>query len=190
MGMKGQLGDDHELSCRALEYANEVIVGETWPLTPQHVDLSRVDFETSTRMKRRHGVCTGDGTGNCTVRLSERTYDRAGFESITETIRHELVHVYQRQTDGVEPGHGESFERWVEPLELSGRCSSQYETTPEDFSYRLYCRNGCGFVGGRYRWSAVVRRAIADRQVCGNCKSPLRVETDEGVLQTIPENRR
>lgn len=189
MATTGDLGDAHELSQRARKYANEVIYGEKWPLSSDHVDLSRVEFETSTRMKRRHGVCASDGDGNCTIRLSEETYERAGFESVTETIRHELVHVYQRQTDGVDTGHGQSFKQWVDPLDLSGRCSRQYEKQPGDYSYRFYCSNGCGFVGGRHRWSVVVQRAIEGSQICGSCQADIRVETDDGVLQRVPAER-
>ncbi len=189
MALAGRLGDDHDLSRRGREYANEVVFGTRWPITDSHVDLEGVTFETSTRMKRRHGVCASDGSGNCTIRLSAETAKRGGFEAIEETVRHELVHVYQHQTADVETGHGESFKRWVEPLALSGRCTSHYERQPAEYKYRLYCQNGCGFVGGRHRFSSVVRRAITGSQVCGHCKSSLRVETDDGVMQECPSSR-
>jgi hypothetical protein len=73
MSLVGHLGDAHELSARAREYANEIIFGEEWPLTPDHVNLSRVTFETSTRMDRKHGACAHDGQGHSTIRLSETT---------------------------------------------------------------------------------------------------------------------
>jgi len=185
----GALGDAHELSARARRYANSVIKDEEWPLTPDHVNLACVTFETSTRMKRQHGVCSSDGRGNCTIRLSELTYDRAGFEAIQETIRHELVHAYQHQTDGVAPGHGDSFTRWVDPLDLAGRYSTHYDTRSEDYTYRFYCAQSCGFIGGRHRWSVAVRRAIQGNQVCGSCDGPLRVEGPDGVLDEVPESR-
>jgi len=172
------LGDSHDLSERARRYANNVIHGDEWSLTADHVDLNRVTFETSIRMKRKHGVCSSDGHGNCTIRLSEQTYERAGFEAMKETIRHELVHAYQRQTTGVDTGHGDSFKQWVEPLDLSGRCSTHYEKQPEDYKYRFYCVQGCGFIGGRPRWSKAVRRAIRGRQVCGNCDLTAANDTD------------
>lgn len=50
METAGSLGDSNALSQRAREYANEVVFGDEWPLTQDHVDLSRVTFETSTRM--------------------------------------------------------------------------------------------------------------------------------------------
>lgn len=185
----GDLGDSHELSRRAREYANEAVFGDEWPLTPDHVDLSRVTFETSTRMTRQHGVCSSDGRGHCTIRLSEQTADRAGFDALQETIRHELVHAHQHQTPGVDTGHGDSFKQWVEPLDLSGRCSTHYEKQPADYKYRFYCVDGCGFIDGRHRWSTAVARAIEGTQVCGTCDAQLRVEGPDGILDEVPEWR-
>lgn len=189
MAVAGELSDSHELSERARQYANAVIDGEEWPLTSSVVDLDCVTFETSTRMKRQHGVCSSDGDGYCTIRLSEQTYERADFTAMQQTIRHELVHCYQHQTDGVDPGHGESFKQWVDPLSLSGRCSTHYETQPEDYKYQFYCIQGCGFIGGRHRWSVAVRRAIRGTQVCGECDGELRVEGPRGSLDEVPEWR-
>ena len=189
MPAAGHLGDSHDLSDCARQYANDVLFDDEWPLTPDHVDLTRVTFETSTRMERKHGVCSSDGEGNSTIRLSEKTYGRAGLEAMQETIRHELVHAYQHQTSGVDPGHGESFTQWVEPLDLSGRCSTHYENQPEDYKYRFYCEQGCGFIGGRHRWSKAVRRAIHGNLLCGDCESDLRVEGPNGVLDAVPEWR-
>ncbi|MWV64854.1 RNA polymerase subunit sigma-70 [Halorubrum sp. JWXQ-INN 858] len=166
----GALGDGHDLSERARRYANDVISGDRWPLTAAHVDLDRVTFETSTRMRRTHGVCVGDGDGNCTVRLSARTDERGGPDAIRETVRHELVHVWQVQSADVRVGHGPSFERWVDPLELSGRCSRHYDVTPADYAYRFHCAN-CGFIGGRYRRCRTVRAAVDGRLRCRQCES-------------------
>lgn len=189
MATTGNLGDNHPLSRRARDYANEVVFGDEWPLTPDHVALSRVTFETSAEMSRQHGVCSSDGRGNCTIRLSRQTHDRAGFEAIQETIRHELVHAYQHQTPHVDTGHGESFKRWVDPLDLSGRCNSHYEKQPADYKYRFYCTQGCGFIGGRHRWSKAVAQAIRGDLVCGDCDSTLRVDGPDGVLEEVPEWR-
>jgi len=52
----GDLGGSHDLSRRARDYANEVIFGDEWPLTPDHVNLSRVTFETRTVSARRTGA--------------------------------------------------------------------------------------------------------------------------------------
>jgi hypothetical protein len=70
METAGTLGDSHALSQRARTYANEVVFGDEWPLTPDHVYLSRVTFETSTRMKRQHGVCSSEDAA--TARFASR----------------------------------------------------------------------------------------------------------------------
>ncbi len=183
----GDLGDSHELSERARRYANEVVFGEEWPLTADHVDLDRVTFETSTRMRRRHGVCSADGADSCTLRLSERTYERAGFSAIGETVRHELVHVYQHQSEGVTMGHGPSFERWVDPLDLSGRCSDHYAITADDYAYSFHCER-CGFIGGRYRMCKTVEAGIDGGLCCRNCESrEIEVRDARGVALTDRE---
>lgn len=180
----GSLGDDAMLSERARRYANDVIFEDEWPLSTVHVDLATVTFETSTRMKRKHGVCTTSPEGRCTIRISQKTADRAGFSAIKETIRHELVHVYQHQTDGVELGHGEAFRRWVEPLELSGRCSQHYTPTEADYRY-AFCCTTCGFLGGRYRMCKAVRAAINDHLYCNECESgQIEVRNHEGSVLT------
>lgn len=178
----GELGDSHALSARARRYANDVVFGDEWPLSLDHVDLGAVTFETSTRMKRRHGVCSTTGEGTCTIRLSQRTADRAGFEAIEETIRHELVHACQHQ-EGETMGHGPSFERWVDPLELSGRCSEHYTPRPEDYAYSFHCST-CGFIGGRYRMCETVRAGIDDALRCRCGSEHIEVRDPEGTPLT------
>jgi len=178
----GSLGDSHRLSRRARTYANEVIFGSEWPLTPDHVDLTAITFETSTRMKRKHGLCVPGEEDTCTVRLSKNTYHRAGFEAMEETIRHELVHVYQHQTDGVEMCHGKSFRQWVEPLELDGRCGQHYKVNVDDYSYTFHCPN-CGFIGGRYRMCKTVRAGIEGELYCTQCDSvDVGVRDEDGAV--------
>ena len=180
----GSLGDDSALSRQARRYANDVVFGEEWSLTTAHVDLATVTFETSRRMKRKHGVCTTSRDGGCTIRLSQKTADRAGFSAIKETIQHELVHVYQHQTDDIDLGHGDSFRRWVEPLELSGRCSQHYTPTKADYQYTFHCAT-CGFIGGRYRMCKTVRAAINNRLYCNECESgQIEVRNHEGSVLT------
>ena len=58
----------------------------------------------------------------------------------------------------VETGHGDSFRAWVEPLELSGRCSTPYERAQEDFAYVYGCP-ACGAWWGRHRLCPSVRQA-------------------------------
>lgn len=180
----GDLGDSHALSVRARRYANDVVFGSEWPLGPDHVDLDAVTFETSTRMKRKHGVCSTTGDGTCTIRLSEKTAERAGIEAIEETIRHELVHAYQLQDGHATMGHGPSFTRWVDPLALSGRCSEHYAVEADDYAYSFHCPT-CGFIGGRYRMCKTVRAGVANSLCCRQCGSgDLDVRDRQGALLT------
>ena len=178
----GDLADSHDLSALARQYAQAVISGNEWPLTSDHVDLGCVTFETSTRLKRKHGVCISDGGDRCTIRLSKQTYECAGFGAIQETIRHELVHVLQYQDDDLQAGHGASFKRWVDPLDLSGRCSQHYSPDEDDYNYTFHCAN-CGFIGGRYRMCKTVRAAVDGRIYCQQCdSSDIEVRTDDRGL--------
>ena len=95
---EGKLGDDHEYTRRIRKYANEVVHGDEWGLSD--VDLSKVTFETRTRARSRHGVASYDEDGRVTVGISEHTIENAGDEAMEETVRHELVHVWQYQHKG------------------------------------------------------------------------------------------
>lgn len=210
----GTLRDDHELTIRARAYGEGVVRGDRWPLSA--IDLSTIEWATSTRMRRRHGQCSYGSDGGCTVTVSQRVYDRGGFEACREIVRHELVHVWQHQHRGerawvtaegvelheedgaegdgepgrrrsidgdadadaasagpggdlepptddgtlvrIEPGHGPSFRAWVDPLDLSGRCSSPYEKTRDDYRYVFECP-ACGEWWGRHRLCKRVRQA-------------------------------
>jgi hypothetical protein len=94
-GAAGRLGDDHDLSWRARAYGEAVVCGDEWPL--EALDLSLIEWATSTRAKRRNGWCRYDADGGCTVTVGEHVRAGGGFEACRETIRHELVHVWQHQ---------------------------------------------------------------------------------------------
>jgi predicted SprT family Zn-dependent metalloprotease len=173
----GDLGDDHALSARSHAYASRVVLGDDWPIGPDHVDLAAITWETSRRARRRHATTIHRGDGRCAVRVAEKTLRKVGFDPLRETIRHELVHVCQFQA-GVEGGHGDSFRRWIDPLGLQGTSSNHYDPVPADYRYRLYCRDCGAFVAGRYRLCETVRAARDDRLLCGDCGGSLRVETD------------
>lgn len=97
-GFAGGLADDHDLSRRARAYGEAVVRGGAWPLSA--LDLERIEWATSTRARRRNGWCRYAGDGGCTVTVGEHVRDRAGFEALRETIRHELVHAWQHQHAG------------------------------------------------------------------------------------------
>jgi predicted SprT family Zn-dependent metalloprotease len=182
MAPAGDVADDRDLSAWARRYANRVVTGQRWPIGPTHVDLTRVTWGVSTRAERRHATTRYDPDGRCTVLLAEKTRRKAGREPLRETVRHELVHVYQHQhadETGVDRGHGPSFRAWVDPLELQGTTATHYEPAASDYRYRVRCRNCEALVAGRYRLCDTVRDARDGRVRCGDCGGRLRVHTDD-----------
>lgn len=168
-GTIGTLGDDHELSEKSREYGENVVTGDEWPI--DDIDLEKITWETSTRAKRRHGVCTFHSNSETTIRISEHTYENAGFTACKETIRHELVHCWQYQHSGetqtvrgttveCETGHQESFRVWVAPLQLNGRCSTHYSMEADDYTYVYECPS-CSYWVGKHRLCKSVRQAAS-----------------------------
>ena len=164
---EGQLGDDHKYTERIRKYANEVVYEDEWGLS--NVDLSKVTFETRTRARKRHGVASYDDDGCVTVGISEHTIDNAGFEAAKETIRHELVHVWQYQHKGetvelpngrvarnIEPGHTGCWYAWERIMDVQ-RTNNHYSKSPENYKYRVWCASCHRFVTGRHRMCSTVK---------------------------------
>lgn len=172
---EGQLNGDSQVLRRIRRYANEVVKGDEWPL--EEVNLSKVTFEIRTRAKRRHGVAEYYEDGQTTIGISQHTLDNATEENVRETIRHELVHVWQHQHRGetvrlpngelvenVTRGHTGSWYEW-EPLMDVSRTNRHYETPPEEYKYLLACPD-CGNWWGRYRLCKRVRQAVRGELSC------------------------
>lgn len=207
----GGLCDDHALSARSRAYAESVVRGDDWPLAD--LDSGKVAWATSTRARRKNGFCTYEPDGHCTVSVGAHVHERAGFDACKETIRHELVHVWQHQHAGeraaltedgprieddgdvtaerairIEPGHGPSFSAWVGPLELSGRCSTPYERTRADYAYVFECP-ACGEWWGRHRLCKSVRQAAHGRaggagyRYCADCESLVHLRANGRYLE-------
>jgi predicted SprT family Zn-dependent metalloprotease len=178
----GKLGDEHKLSARARQYANEVVGDESWPLSKTEVDLFDVVFRTTMSARREHAVTEHDAdTGSCTIVISEKTAKLADFEAIEQAIRHELVHVHQFQTKG-SADHGPSFDHWSEPLDLDGPCTRYRSTEGEGYTYRIECEN-CGFITGRYELDKTVRASVRSSAYCDACRGDVYVLTDDGRLR-------
>jgi len=179
----GNLGDENELSARARRYANTVLAEDDWPLSEADVDLSAVTFRTAMSARREHAVTNyDDETGRCTIVVSEKTAELAEFEDVEQAIRHELVHVHQFQTRGL-ADHGESFQRWVDELDLEGPCTRYRDNEGEDYTYRIHCEN-CGFITGRYELSKTVRSSVRSSAYCDACRGDVYVQTDKGRLRS------
>lgn len=211
-GFEGRLGDGHDLSMRARSYGESVVHGDGWPLDNRDLDLSRIEWATSSRSRRRNGHCAYEYDGRCTITVAEHVYDRASFAACRETVRHELVHAWQHQHAGetatvvdgdvprirdeasddqravpVEPGHGPSFRAWVDPLDLEGRCATHYDQSPDDYRYVFACPT-CRDWWGRHRLCRSVRQAAHGREgsagycYCVDCESLVHLRTDGRYL--------
>ena len=184
---QGKLGDDHEYTKRIREYANQVIHGDEWGLSD--VDLSKVTFETRTRARRRHGVASYNGDGHVTVGISEHTIENAGSEAMKETVRHELVHVWQYQHEyekaelpngqiarNIRPGHTGCWYAWERIMDVR-RTNNHYSKSPKDYKYRIWCASCHRFVTGKHRLCKTVKchsDSHAGMGWCGLCDDQTR----------------
>jgi DNA-binding CsgD family transcriptional regulator len=179
---RGELGDDHQYTERIREYANEVIHGDEWALSD--VDLSKVIFKTRKKARRRHGVADYQGDGKVRVGISEHTIENAGFDAVKNTIRHELVHVWQYQHRGetaelpngtvvedVSTGHTGSWYDWEEIVDVQ-RTNSHYSKSPADYNYRIWCASCHQFRFGKHRLCKTVKHHSESHRGwgwCGDC---------------------
>lgn len=180
--VQGKLGDNHQYTERIRKYANEVIHGNEWALSD--VDLSKVTFETRKKARKRHGVADYNGDNHATVGISEHTIENGGFDAAKNTIRHELVHVWQYQHRGetaelpngtvvedVSTGHTGNWYEWEDIMNVQ-RTRNYYSKSPEDYNYRIWCSSCHRFINGRFRMCSTVRwhsESHHGKGWCGNC---------------------
>ncbi|WP_135824128.1 SprT-like domain-containing protein [Halorussus ruber] len=149
------------------------------------VDLSLVEWEVSTRAKRRAAAVkrpkipeteVGDlldwdaaaervGTPPADLRTCTLSLTRAAFDSFdvgewTATLRHELVHVEQFQRFGT-TDHGPAFRERAEEVDSTVRCPPF-----ADPKYVLRCEECAAVVGRRYRECKLVRNHDEYRSSC------------------------
>jgi SprT-like protein len=131
------------------------------------VDVTGLDWEVSTRAKRRAGaVLYRDGDPE-TVRLTWGQFENRGWPAAAATVRHELVHVH-RLAEADDPSHGEAFRRLADELDTHVHC--ERFTDPE---WWVTCVD-CGAQLARYRRSKLVENPADYR--CGSCGGSFRVE--------------
>ncbi|WP_435361249.1 SprT-like domain-containing protein [Haloarchaeobius sp. DFWS5] len=135
------------------------------------VDLDAVSWEVSKRAKRRAGACRYNPSDEtCTVVLTWRAYQAYGWRTFTDTIRHELVHVWEFQQFG-ESGHGARFREKAAELDAPRHCDPFSEPR-----YVLVCSAAdCDWRATRHRASEPVKRP-ADGYRCGDCGERYAVE--------------
>lgn len=151
------------------------------------VDFSLVDWEVSTRAKRRaaavkrpkiQDATVGDTLAwdeleprkrECTVSLTWAAFESFDTAEWASTLRHELIHVEQFQQFGT-TGHGAAFKQRAETVGASIRCPSFAEA-----KYVLRCGTCAGVVARRYRDCDLVREPGQYRSSC--CEAELSCES-------------
>jgi len=122
---------------------SEVSSGELEQVARQHleqvarevdmdVDLSGVDIDANRRLKGCHGKANGER-----VSLSLHSLERNGWRNLMMTTRHELIHVWQHQNLTKFDPHGESFEQWMDVLDVKKKWG-----TVIDPKWQIRCPNG------------------------------------------------
>lgn len=150
------------------------------------VDLSRVEWEVSTRAKRRAAAVkrprlddaavgtpkSWDGAPpTCTLSLTWAAFDAFDEAEWTATLRHELVHVEQFQRFGT-TDHGSRFERRAASVDAPIRVRRF-----ADPAYVLSCVDCGAVVARRYRDCKLVRRR--DEYVSSCCSASLTLDEGE-----------
>lgn len=136
----------------------------------EEVDLSKVDFSISTSFKRAAGKAGHNGNiDDQILRMAWKAYQKWGWnEDWTDTIEHELIHIWQLQVHG-DANHGQTFKRKAREIDAPRHCPQFAK-----YKYKLFCKE-CGEQnGGRFKRSKIVKNPESYRSGC--CGEPLRVE--------------
>ncbi len=148
-----------DILTRARDYARSL---------PLEVDHDRIEWEVSTRAKRRAGACRHHPADDrVTIRLARRAYDRLDWDAFAGVVRHELVHAWEFQEFG-SAGHGPRFRVKARELDAPRHC-------PQFTDHRLLlvCEQ-CDWTAGRHRASPPIKHP--ERYGCGNCSGDYHVE--------------
>lgn len=134
------------------------------------VDVTELDWEVSTRAKRRAGAVHHRDGVPLSISLTWAFFRAQGWEAMAETVRHELVHVHllNEHDDG---SHGDRFQRWATRLRTGTHCERFSPPT-----WWIICTD-CGHRLARYRRSKLVEHVGSYR--CGECGGELRREVNE-----------
>lgn len=147
-------------------YAREIV--DQHELT---VTVDDLEWNVSTRAKRRAGAVRYRDDRPEAVSLTWEYFETQGWEAMAETIRHELVHVHLLNEYG-DGSHGERFRRVAEALRTTVHC--ERFAAPK---WWIVCRS-CGLRIARYRRSKLVENVESYR--CGSCGGALRRDANGG----------
>ena len=156
---------DDEIVARARIHAREVL--RQYDL---EIDRSSLEWEVTTRARRRAGACRWNASREvATIVLTRQAYERYEWETFAGVVRHELVHAWEFQRYG-ESGHGSRFREQAARLEAPRHCE-----TFSDPRYVLRCLAGdCDWSARRHQASKPVKSPNQYR--CGSCGSDIEVE--------------
>lgn len=172
LGGQTESGDRRER--KVLDYAREFVEdGHNGYELP--VDLSKITIRVSNKMTSASGYYSPKNNRRGLVKISGRLMEKADWDDVQETIRHELVHAWQHQTKewprkGITGSkwtwHGPSFTQWERKLDISVRADAPAE---QEYKYEIYCPD-CGMIGGKQRKCKSLRQIInKGKRRCGSC---------------------
>lgn len=150
---------NQEFLAAARIYARDVV--DAYNLT---ITVSNLEWEVSTRAKRRAGAVKYEDGTPTTVVLTWGQFDEQGWPAMASTIRHELIHVHLLNEDE-DGSHGSEFETLAERLHTTTNC--ELFTEPE---WWVKCQS-CNTQLPRYRKSKLV--TDTDSYRCGRCNGEL-----------------
>ncbi|QFU82884.1 SprT family zinc-dependent metalloprotease [Natronorubrum aibiense] len=159
---------DDELLARARIHAREVLADHAL-----EIDRDALEWEVTTRARRRAGACRWDVDREvATIVLTRQAYERYDWPAFAGVVRHELVHVWEFQHFG-ESGHGPRFREQAAILDAPRHC--RRFSAPR---YVLRCLEGeCDWHARRHRASRPVKAPAQYR--CGECGGRYEVEHGE-----------
>jgi len=133
-------------------------------------DVSALDWDVSTRAKRRAGAVKYRDGDPETVSLTFEHFRERGWTATAAVVRHELIHVH-RLNEADDPTHGDAFRELAAELRTPVHCERF-----ADPDWWVVCED-CGTELARYRKSKLVKQP--DEYRCRDCGGPLSVREAE-----------
>lgn len=133
------------------------------------VVVSELDWDVSTRARRRAGATRYDASGPIGIRLTWRYFETFGWEAIAKTIRHELIHAHLLTTTG-DGSHGPLFRQLALELDVDIHCERFSEPR-----WVIECQQ-CDARFHRYHRCPLVDETI--RYKCGDCGGRLHITVE------------
>lgn len=142
--------------------------------TTLSVDVNDLEWEVSTRARRRAGAVKHRDGDPLAVSLTWAYFQHAGWTPTAAIVRHELIHAHLLDAAG-DASHGAAFEALAETLDAPRRCERFSEP-----AWWVECES-CDTQLARYRASAVTKHP--ERYACGDCGGTLRVTPGANASQ-------